>query len=287
MKTKPFLLLQTALVAALFSAAQNQMNIVDSNAKWSVITNNQGTFDTHFIRFSEEDTLIGGYSYHKIYSTYSQFEINWEPMDIFIREDVTSRQVFMRDITGDEGMIYDFSAELGDTVTIRNVISGPNVKYKVIGIDSIFIYNALRKRYQFEFLSWPVNDTWIEGIGSMDHGIIYCGYYNTSPWYFLLCYKYNDILYYQNPDYTACYYPYVGQDEFIDDDKFTFFPNPATTFITINVNEGQQINEVIIYNQLGQKVLVEKPVNNRLDISGLKQGIYTVEVINQRLEGEE
>ena len=69
--------------------------------------------------------------------------------------------------------------------------------------------------------------------------------------------------------------------------KIEIFPNPATTFITINVNEGQQINEVIIYNQLGQKELVEKPVNNRLDISGLKQGIYTVEVINQRLEGEE
>ena len=73
MKTKSFLLLQIALVASLFSAAQTQWNIVDSNAKWSVITDNQGNFDTHFIRFSEEDTLIGGQVYHKIYSTYSQF----------------------------------------------------------------------------------------------------------------------------------------------------------------------------------------------------------------------
>ena len=191
----------------------------------------------------------------------------------------------MRDITGDEGILYDFSAELGDTVTIRNVISGPTIKYRVITVDSIYIYDALRKRYQFEFLTWPANDTWIEGIGSLDHGIIYSGYYNTSPWYFLLCYKYNEILYYQNPDYTACYYPYVGQDEVIDDDEFILFPNPATSFITINIKEGISIEEAIIYNHLGQKALEAMPVNNTVDVSKLKPGIYFIEVVTKDWRG--
>jgi hypothetical protein len=285
MKTKSFLLLQIAMLVTLFSAAQNQWNIVDSHAKWSVITDNQGNFDTHFIRFSEEDTLIEGQAYRKIYSTYSQFEVDWEPMDYFIREDIATRKVYMRDIDGYEGMLYDFSAELGDTVTIWNVISGPTIKYRVISVDSIYIYDALRKRYQFEFLTWPANDTWIEGIGSLDHGILYSGYYNTSPWYFLLCYKYDDILYYMDPDYSECYYPYVGQEEIIDDEAISIFPNPASSFITIHTKEGNPIEETIIYNHLGQKALVAVPVNNTVDVSGLRPGIYFIEVAAKEWRG--
>jgi hypothetical protein len=57
------------------------------------------------------------------------------------------------------------------------------------------------------------------------------------------------------------------------------FPNPATSFVTIHIKEGIQIEEAIIYNHLGQKALVAVPVNNTVDVSGLKPGIYFIEVI--------
>ena len=60
---------------------------------------------------------------------------------------------------------------------------------------------------------------------------------------------------------------------------FIFFPNPATDFITINLNGGLSIEEAIIYNHLGQKALEAVPVNNTLDVSTLKPGIYFLEVI--------
>ena len=57
------------------------------------------------------------------------------------------------------------------------------------------------------------------------------------------------------------------------------YPNPASDFITINTKEGIAIEEAIIYNHLGQKVLEALPVNNKMDVSKLKPGIYLVGVI--------
>ena len=55
-------------------------------------------------------------------------------------------------------------------------------------------------------------------------------------------------------------------------------PNPASSFITITTPQGQPIEEVIIYNHLGQKVLSAKPVNNMIDVSNLKSGIYFIDL---------
>jgi hypothetical protein len=73
---------------------------------------------------------------------------------------------------------------------------------------------------------------------------------------------------------------YVGIDEVNDDNlKVHVFPNPASSFTTIQIKEGIALEEAIIYNHLGQKVLVAVPVNNTVDVSKLKAGIYFIEVI--------
>jgi hypothetical protein len=63
------------------------------------------------------------------------------------------------------------------------------------------------------------------------------------------------------------------------------YPNPATSFITINIKGGQPIEEAIIYNHLGQKALVAVPVNNTVDVSTLKPGIYFIEVATKEWRG--
>jgi hypothetical protein len=74
-------------------------------------------------------------------------------------------------------------------------------------------------------------------------------------------------------------YPIIsGVTEQIDNPGISIFPNPASSFITININKGIPIEETIIYNHLGQKVLETKPVNNTVDVSMLKPGIYFLEV---------
>jgi hypothetical protein len=55
------------------------------------------------------------------------------------------------------------------------------------------------------------------------------------------------------------------------------YPNPSKSLINITVNH-QPLEEATIYNHLGQKVLTAKPVNNTVDVSALKAGMYLVEV---------
>jgi hypothetical protein len=88
---------------------------------------------------------------------------------------------------------------------------------------------------------------------------------------------------------TGCYYlPQVQEacltelNEFNFRGRVTIFPNPATSFIIITTLHGELIEEAIIYNHLGQKVLTAKPVNNTVDVSGLKAGMYLVEVVTKQ-----
>ncbi len=56
------------------------------------------------------------------------------------------------------------------------------------------------------------------------------------------------------------------------------YPNPANKILNIAINHGQEIERVVIYNQIGQIVLSEKPKNKSIDLSCFPKGIYIVEI---------
>ncbi len=60
---------------------------------------------------------------------------------------------------------------------------------------------------------------------------------------------------------------------------FLIYPNPAKMEIFISCNNGTIINEVNIYNQIGQKVFHKKSITNSIDVSKLRQGIYIIELL--------
>ena len=63
------------------------------------------------------------------------------------------------------------------------------------------------------------------------------------------------------------------------EDEVLLFPNPSNKTVTISGNNITAIREIAIYNQTGQKVHQGKPVNNTLDISKLRPGMYIVEMV--------
>jgi kelch-like protein 20 len=80
----------------------------------------------------------------------------------------------------------------------------------------------------------------------------------------------------------------IYQDPFLgfgpiekEDDFFSIFPNPCTNILTISSDIETKTVEAVIYNQAGQKVLQEKPVNNTLDVSNLNPGMYIIELVNE------
>jgi len=68
-------------------------------------------------------------------------------------------------------------------------------------------------------------------------------------------------------------------ESIISEDKFSVFPNPTNKSLTISIKNGEILNKVFIYNQMGQKVQEFKPINNTIDISKLQQGMYILEVV--------
>lgn len=62
---------------------------------------------------------------------------------------------------------------------------------------------------------------------------------------------------------------------------FSYFPNPVTN--EINLNAKSAIDEVTIYNLLGQKVFSEKPNSTRkvIDMSFLQTGLYVMHITSE------
>jgi hypothetical protein len=59
---------------------------------------------------------------------------------------------------------------------------------------------------------------------------------------------------------------------------FSIYPNPTKGILNITYNNGAAIDEIIIYNQMGQKVFKGAVDNNTIDVSKLQQGMYVIEI---------
>jgi hypothetical protein len=64
------------------------------------------------------------------------------------------------------------------------------------------------------------------------------------------------------------------------EDRVEIYPNPAENEVFINTMDGTIINEVNVYSHLGQMVLHETRLTERIDVSMLLPGIYVVEVVS-------
>ena len=81
---------------------------------------------------------------------------------------------------------------------------------------------------------------------------------------------------------TAC--DTVGIPNISIEPEITIYPNPATNEINITLKNGTTMTEIIIYNQIGQKVLHKKRITNTIDVSILRQGMYVIELVLNELK---
>ena len=74
----------------------------------------------------------------------------------------------------------------------------------------------------------------------------------------------------------------VGEPILTNSLAIIVYPDPANEILTISVKNGAVIKEVSIYNQAGQNVYKGVPVNDKLDVSKLQQGVYIIAVISDQ-----
>ncbi|MCD6366414.1 MAG: hypothetical protein J7L46_02620, partial [Bacteroidales bacterium] len=193
----------TLFIITLVFFATGQ-SIVDTTNQWRTLIqgppyNPMPDVHTETIIF-QQDTVIDGKTYKKVFCSLDEFMTNWEEY-CYIRE-TPDKKVYMRsDTSQQEYLLYDMEANLNDTLWVTGIESYLEswsfVSYsRVIDtIDSVLIGNIYRKRL---LLNGGLGE-WIEGMGSMT-GILH----NASglvggDWFELLCFSENDTVKYQNP----------------------------------------------------------------------------------------
>lgn len=64
----------------------------------------------------------------------------------------------------------------------------------------------------------------------------------------------------------------------LDKEKLIIILNPGNYSVTLITSDGEKIEQLTIYNQIGQMVTHEKPCNSAVNLNKLYQGIYILEV---------
>ncbi len=88
-------------------------------------------------------------------------------------------------------------------------------------------------------------------------------------------------------DYMNCYNFVVSNSTDVEEEAtgsgngLAVFPNPATEFISINIDSNDDPSfQGRIYNQIGDCVMTLEKNSGIIDISGLEQGLYSIVVVN-------
>ena len=282
MKKLSLTLLGLALYSCTF--AQFKYFFPDSNSYFSV----------SWMKFwFEGDTTIGDFQYKKVYMQSHDSIADFNKASYFaaLREDTIAEKVYFRlprDCDNDEYLLYDFDVNVGDTVSFYSLwnVWCPYIREHIVeSIDSILIGDYYRKK-----INCYINgESWIEGIGSTN-GIFFPGWFDVierMDWTMLLCVHIDEELIYHTY-YNTCYIRECGGGH-INENKnkllsFYVIPNPANSYITIKTTNDETLENSIIefYDILGRKCLSTHCENSKIiDISSLKQGYYTVKLIQK------
>lgn len=202
-----------------------------------------------------------------------------------------------------EFLLYDFEMKLADTVNLRfdNYWGSPMAevqhwRYKLVKIDSVTTVGGKRKRMKLQIIDRDTafnstggssyhqcyGDTliWIEGVGSPvsilypAHGVNCNGIGET--WHFdVTCLHKDEVLAYQ-PRGTCSF---LGNIEVEPSEDFGFYPNPVQS--KLYISSAGPIKKARIYSFSGTLLLREEKIEDFIDVSSLKPGVFILEVTDQ------
>jgi hypothetical protein len=183
-------------------------------------------------------------------------------------------------------LLYDFGAELGDTITFRHFAYCTDsivedVQYILTKIDTVTINGESLRRFNFYG-----GYNYIEKLGCIDVMIPdpTCSFIAiiVPPW--LRCYTINDTIYHTpyfqlfNQDDCAYREP-SNTDEKNIAVSLSIYPNPSSDYCTIAGLSAAEMERVEVFNTLGQRVYdMELPTSNTFDIGQCPPGLYQVKV---------
>ena len=287
------------LLAVLFiGSASAQTNIYhefpDSNAIWNIVAQGCCMFDCpgpptpnpilEDYTFSYSiggDTVINNITYHKMiksgsihqHCAYSNYVNSWNYFSYYvgaIRQDTALRKVyFANPSTTSEIVFYDFSANVGDTLSMFDMCT------VVTSIDSILIGNNYRKRFNFGSSGYSA----IEGIGTTTgffEPVCPFEYFGT-----LVCFAQDGHTLY--PDTTTnCNLITSTPEKKVLSSGLELVPNPFSSQAILTADHVMHNGILIVINSMGQATVQTTDINGTsfsFDASTLAVGIYLLQLV--------
>lgn len=208
----------------------------------------------------------------------------------FIKEE--ENKFYLRNLAGEEGLVYDFTVNLSDTITINNPFGFIPYEAIVTSIDSAFIEPANEYRKQitlFDYANYGYEESWIEGIGSLA-GITESGWDMTiltgANDFTLLCYYEDAELWFKTDLYSFCFYPLVGvPSNTFESIKTSLIPNPVKDISTLFLDASNQKHLTVKIIDLRGKIIeyfhISSPAAVNINSRKLNKGLYFFQIFEE------
>ena len=252
--------------------------------RYDSVWNEQYVRVRHAFLLNGEDTLILGRQFKKLFFSPSGDTLNYSYLG-GVFEDSLRRVWFygtgvphndFYPLSGTEKyiLLYDFSVEVGDELSVGSGYLQNFDNLTVERVDTVGIGGVLRKRISFENMDFE----WIEGIGST-RGLLYFGQEQPlciCPNNDLLCFIQNDSLIYHWSNWDC--FPTNTIKTPGTSAIITVYPNPAKDRITLAFGEAR-FSTLRLVNTAGATVLEATLTGDEsqhtLLLTGLPAGIYS------------
>ena len=276
------------------NSRQSYSPFIDNGKHWNVMHEGYGEKRTIEYYISTQDTTINDTVYRKVLVN---DQYNYYPSGIagFIREDTAERRVYFRPYYAEwhpihDGLLYDFSIDVGDTVDVYGLYYCQTYSnaYKVVSISTIELLNG-EQRTLWDLHPVEENvqklDQWIEGVGSIN-GVLFPGCYEMatiSLYLELLCYYEDDVKLYMSARDT-CFVNWTSGVQTNMQHDIQPYPNPVSNFLYLaTVCESERFNAYEIYNLSGLKVAEGRFFDHSytIPVDILRSGMYLLRIKNE------
>jgi hypothetical protein len=233
--------------------------------------------DDNYSYHLQGDTIINGYTYHKVYRTgtshlYCAGGSNYHVWSSYInlysgayRQDITQKKVYQFSF-GNETVLYNFNAVVGTTLSQGCAT--------VTSIDSILIGATYRKRFNLSS-----NYSIIEGVGSTSglFGSI-CQFFESNCT--LKCFIQNGSTLY--PDTINACQIQTSVHELKKAPKYSISPNPSSGIYNIYGLINESVFEVFDVNgkSIYKKTISENSAS--IDLTKNNKGVYYYRIMDAK-----
>lgn len=275
--------------------SQLQLPFPDSTGAWITVYEEWDLSSSYytingFRHYIHGDTIIGLFSYHKLYQATANltdsvsFYVGGFRQDslkiYFLGSHLYESYVpFTEEI-----LLYDFSLKENDTLYAYGCYLSGDSGLVVESIDSVLINSNYYKRWNFHEVSPGNTPVWIEGVGSNNGFFPY--YFGPCPLqsnYNLACFNEHSEVYVHNL-FGANDCSSVGLWEFgASNSEIQIYPNPTSGQFNLELLDNEFNGKLIIQDAMGRLIL-EKEINQAtttIDLSTRVKGLYFITVIDE------